>query len=194
MTKLKFSVRLAIYSVERERDPSGCRASGLTPKLPVHVALVPPLLVPPLLVPPLLVPPLLVPPLLVPPLLVPPLLVPPLLVPPLLVPPLLVPPLLVPPLLVPSLLVPALLRLQALVPMVQRQPHRVCCFLDCPREFRLRPLWWLQKSSGFYSFRPPHCPVDTSTLVILHHRRHISADVYPTDRPLYHNEVEQDTF
>ena len=123
---------------ERERDPSGCRASGLTPELPVHVVLIPTLLVPPLLVPPLLVPPLLVPPLLVPPLLVPPLLVPPLLVPPLLVPPLLVPPLLVPPLLVPPLLVqpllhfqalvPPLLRLQALVPMMQRQPHRGLLF------------------------------------------------------------------
>ena len=42
--------------VERERDPSGCRASGLPPELPVHVVLVPPLLIPPLLVPPLLVP------------------------------------------------------------------------------------------------------------------------------------------
>ena len=42
--------------VERERDPSGCRASGLPPELPVHVVLVPPLLVPPLLVPPLLIP------------------------------------------------------------------------------------------------------------------------------------------
>ena len=50
--------------VERERDPSACRASGLTTELPVHVVLVPPMLVPPLLVPPLLVPPLLVPPLL----------------------------------------------------------------------------------------------------------------------------------
>ena len=28
--------------VERERDPSGCRASGLTPELPVHVVLVSP--------------------------------------------------------------------------------------------------------------------------------------------------------
>ena len=48
----------------KESDQSGCRASGLTPDLPDHVALVPPepLLVPPLLVPPLLVPPLLVPP------------------------------------------------------------------------------------------------------------------------------------
>ena len=50
--------------VERERDPPGCRASGLTPELPVIVVLVPPLLVPPLLVPPplrfrALVPPLL---------------------------------------------------------------------------------------------------------------------------------------
>ena len=91
-----------------------------------------------------------------------------------LVPPLLVPPLLVPPLLVPSLLVPPLLRLQALVPMVQRRPYRVCYFLDCPRKFRLRPLWWLHKSSGFYSCRPPHCPVDASSLVLLQHRRHRS--------------------
>ena len=46
--------------VERERDRSCCRASGLTPELPVHVVLLPPLLVPLLLVPPLfLVPPLL---------------------------------------------------------------------------------------------------------------------------------------
>ena len=51
--------------VERERGRSGCRASGLTPELPVHIVLVPPMLVPPLLVPPLLVPPLLVPPMLV---------------------------------------------------------------------------------------------------------------------------------
>ena len=34
---------------EREHDPSGCQASGLTPELPVHVVLVPPLLVSPLL-------------------------------------------------------------------------------------------------------------------------------------------------
>ena len=32
---------------ERERDPSGSRASGLTPEIPFHVALVPSLLVPP---------------------------------------------------------------------------------------------------------------------------------------------------
>ena len=38
-----------------------------------------------------------------------------------------------------------------------------------------------KKSSGFYSVRPPHCLVDTSSLVILHHRRHTRADVYPTD-------------
>ena len=37
-------------------------------------------------------------------------------------------------------------------------------FLDCPRKFRLRPLWWLQKSCGFYSCRPQHCPVDASSL------------------------------
>ncbi len=30
---------------------------------------------------------------------------------------------------------------------------------------RLRPLWWLRKSPGFYSCRPPHCPVDASSLV-----------------------------
>ena len=46
-------------AVERERDPSGCRPSGLTPELPVHIVLVLPLLVPPLFVPSLLVPPLL---------------------------------------------------------------------------------------------------------------------------------------
>ena len=101
-------------TVESERDPSGFRASGLTPELPVHVVLVPPLLVPSLLVPPLLR--------------------------------------------FQALVLP-LLRLQALVPMVQRQPHRVCYFLDCPRKFRLRPLrWFIHKSSGFYSCRPPHCP------------------------------------
>ena len=92
--------------VERERDRSGCRASGLTPELPVHVVLVPPLLVLPLLVPLLVVPPLLVPP---------------------------------------------LLRFQALVPMVHRQPHRVCYFLDCTRKFRLRPPWWLKKAPDFTS-------------------------------------------
>ena len=53
----------------------------------------------------------------------------------------------------------------SLVPMVQRQPHRGCYFLDCPRKFRLRPLWWLQKSSGFYSCRPPHCRIDASSLI-----------------------------
>ena len=117
--------------VERERDPSICRASGLTPELPVHVVLIPPRC-----------------------------------------------------LFrrcwfrrclfrhcwfrrcfVFQALVPPLLRLQALVPMVKRQPHRVCYFLDCTRKFRLRPLWWLQKCSGFYSCRPPHCPVDASSLV-----------------------------
>ena len=36
--------------VERERGPPGCRASGLTPELPVHVVLVPLLLVPPAVV------------------------------------------------------------------------------------------------------------------------------------------------
>ena len=46
-------------------------------------------------------------------------------------------------------MVPLLVRLHALVPMVQRQPHRVCYFLDCPRKFRLRPLWWLKKSPDF---------------------------------------------
>ena len=38
---LSFSVRLAMCPVERERDPSGCRASDLTPELPVIVVLVP---------------------------------------------------------------------------------------------------------------------------------------------------------
>ena len=31
---------------QRERDPSGCRASGVTPEIPAQVVLVPPLLVP----------------------------------------------------------------------------------------------------------------------------------------------------
>ena len=106
--------------VEREHDRSGCRVSGLTPELPVHVVLVPPLLVPPLLVPSLLVPPLLV------------------------------PSLLVPPLLRFQALVPTLLRLQSLEPMLQRQPHRVCYFLDCNRKFRLRLQWWLKNNSRLY--------------------------------------------
>ena len=40
--ELPISVRLAMCSAERERDPSGCRASclGLTPELPVQVVLV----------------------------------------------------------------------------------------------------------------------------------------------------------
>ena len=40
---LPISVRLAMCPDERERDPSSCRESGLTPELPVHVVLVPPL-------------------------------------------------------------------------------------------------------------------------------------------------------
>ena len=39
---LPVSLRLAMCLAERERDPSGCRASGLTLELPVHVVLVPP--------------------------------------------------------------------------------------------------------------------------------------------------------
>ena len=42
---LPISVCLALCLAERVRDPSGCRASGLSPELPVHVVLVPPLLV-----------------------------------------------------------------------------------------------------------------------------------------------------
>ena len=45
--ELTISVRLAMCLAERERDASGCRASGLTPGLPVHVVLVLSLLVPP---------------------------------------------------------------------------------------------------------------------------------------------------
>ena len=40
------SARLSVFPAEREREPSGCRASGVTPELPVHVLMVPPLLVP----------------------------------------------------------------------------------------------------------------------------------------------------
>ena len=65
------SARLAVCPAERERDPSGCRASGVTPELPVHVLMVPPPLVP------------------------------------------------------------------------LRPSHRHCYFLDFPRKFRIRPLWWL---------------------------------------------------
>ena len=58
-----------------------------------------------------------------------------------------------------------------------------------PSEFRLRPLWWLRKKSlGFYSSRPPHCPVNASSPVFLQHRRHTGADVR-----MHHNNVEQDT-
>ena len=39
---LPISVRLAMYLAERERDPSGCRASCLTSELPFHTVLVPP--------------------------------------------------------------------------------------------------------------------------------------------------------
>ena len=99
------------------------------------------------------------------------------------------PPLLVPPPLRFQALVPPLLRLQALVPMVQCQPHRICHFLNCPRKFRLRPLWWLQNALDFT--RAGHRIVQSTLLrSFLQHRRHTitSADVYPTD------EVEQDTF
>ena len=53
--------------------------------------------------------------------------------------------------------------------------------LDCPRKFRLRPLWWFRKISGFYSCRPRHCPINASSFVCLQHRRHTGGDVYPTD-------------
>ena len=122
---------------------------------------------------------------LVPPLLVPPLLVPSVLVPSLLVPPLLVPPLLFPPLLVLPLLVPPLLRVQALVglPMVQRRPLRICYSLDCPRKFRLRQLWWLKKKALDFTRAGGHGNVQSKFLLsfFLQHRRHTSADVYPTD-------------
>ena len=41
-----------------------------------------------------------------------------------------------------------------------------CYFLGCPLTFRLSPLCWLRKSSGFYSCWPTHCPVDVSSLVV----------------------------
>ena len=37
---LPISLRLAMCLAERERDPSGCRKSGLTPELPVHVVVI----------------------------------------------------------------------------------------------------------------------------------------------------------
>ena len=45
--EFRISVRLTMCIAERERAASGCRASGLSPGLPVHVVLVRPLLVPP---------------------------------------------------------------------------------------------------------------------------------------------------
>ena len=89
--ELPISVRLAMCSTGKERDSSGCRASGRhigpnSREQPVHMVLILPLPVPPLL------------------------------------------------------------RLQALVG-VQRKPHRHLYLLNCPRKFRLRPLWWLRKSS-----------------------------------------------
>ena len=47
--ELPISVRLAMCPAERDRDPLGCRASGLTPELPVHVVMFSSLLVPQLL-------------------------------------------------------------------------------------------------------------------------------------------------
>ena len=47
--ELPISVRLAMCPAERDRDPLGCRASGLTPELPLHVVMFSPLLVPQLL-------------------------------------------------------------------------------------------------------------------------------------------------
>ena len=63
------------------------------------------------------------------------------------------------------LLVPLLL-----VPL--RQQHRHYYFLDFPRKFRIRPLWWLWNSSGFYSCQSRHFPVDASFLIFLPHRMH----------------------
>ena len=40
--ELPISVVLAMCLAKRERDSSGCRASGVTPELPVHLVLVPP--------------------------------------------------------------------------------------------------------------------------------------------------------
>ena len=91
------------------------------------------------------------------------------------------------------LLVPPLLRLKALVPGVQRQPHRHCYFLDCPRNVRLQPLWWLRKSCGFlFSCRTPHCPVDASSLVF-YSTGSMQARRLIRRKGLHSNEVEQDT-
>ena len=38
--------QVAMCPAERERDPPGCRASGVIPKLPINVVLVPPPVVP----------------------------------------------------------------------------------------------------------------------------------------------------
>ena len=41
--ELPISVGLSMCVAKRGRDSSGCRASGVTPELPVHLVLVPPL-------------------------------------------------------------------------------------------------------------------------------------------------------
>ena len=133
----------------------------VTPDLPDHVVLVPPLLVPPWLVPPLLVPPLLVPPLLVPPLLVPPWLVPPLLVPPLLVPP---SRLLVPPLLFSGDGSAAGSSSGAGTDGATSTASRLL-FSGLPSEVSSSPAVVVKKISGFFSCRPPYCQADASSLV-----------------------------
>ena len=64
--------------------------------------------------------------------------------------------------------------------------------LDCPRKFRLRPLWWFRKSFGFYSCRPRHCPVDASFhFSFVCSTGGIQARTFI--RRTHRNEVEQDT-
>ena len=49
------------------------------------------------------------------------------------------------------------------------------------------------KCSRFYSCRPPHGPVDASSLIFLHHRSQV-IQARTFIRRIHHNEVEQDTF
>ena len=72
----------------------------------------------------------------------------------------------------------------------QRQPHRVCYFWIALGSFVFARCGGYEKTPDFT--RAIVQSTLNSSLVFLQHRRHTSADVYPTD--LHHNEIEQDTF
>ena len=65
-------------------------------------------------------------------------------------------------------------------------------FSGLPSKVSSSPAVVVTKSSGFYSCRPQHCPVDASSLVFLCSTGGIQARTFI--RRIHHNEVEQDTF